>query len=98
MRKRAVSYLIGILTAAIIAFDVYLFNDGTPGNTYSERLTAWSANHFWVAHAIVAGLGLLAWHWFRDTSVGSHGPGWSALALLCSFAVGGLVAELIGFY
>jgi hypothetical protein len=99
MKKRAVSWLVGILTAVIIAFDVYLAMDGTPNNTYSARITTWSKNHFWVAHLITAGMGLLAWHWFRDTAAGSNKKLFiTALALIGSAILGGVLAEVIGFY
>lgn len=107
MSKKAVGWFVAILTIAIILFDVYLWLDPVADNTYSARITALSDDWFWTGHLIAGAMGLLAWHWFRNTAT----PGydelneppkkmvWShALLLLASSAFGMAIAELIGFH
>ena len=65
--RRFVGVFVIVVTAILIAFDIYLAVDVIDGNTYSERLSEWAGEYFWIGWILAVALGGLVWHWFRNT-------------------------------
>ena len=52
-----------VTTIAIIAFDVYLFQDRVAGNTISSVLREWFKKMRWLYYLVSFALGVLMSHW-----------------------------------
>ena len=61
---RTISTFVIAVTTLLISFNVYLALDGLDGNTYSERIVAWSKTRPWLPLLIITGFGAVTGHWF----------------------------------
>lgn len=102
---KTMSYVVIALFVAVIGFDIYLAMDGLTGNTYSEIIRTKTNSWWWLGHLITAGMGLLAWHFFRNNILpGEEVKGrktrhlLNLLFLVLAFIIGIAFCELIGFY
>lgn len=102
---KAMGYVVIALFVAVIGFDIYLAMDGLTGNTYSEIIRTRTNSWWWLGHLITAGMGLLAWHFFRNNILpGEEVRGRKSrhllnlLFLVLAFIIGIAFCELIGFY
>lgn len=66
MSTRKVLFAIIGITLSILAFDVYLYSDGVPGNSLSQTIIEYGRTSMLVPWFVGLVMGFLAAHWFDN--------------------------------